>query len=245
VKTNFWPLRAKRSDAADAGLEAELDTLRGTICEMGGLAEAAIREAMEALVRRDAEAAARVVRRDRKIDALETEIERRAVEIIGRCAPTAADLRETVAALKIAGVVERIGDYAKNIAKRVPSVEDSRIRPISLLPEMARIAAEMVHDALDAFAARDPKKAAAVTERDAAVDDFYNSIFRSLLTHMMENPHNITPATHLLFVARNLERIGDHATNVAEMVYFAATGEYLADRPKGADTTAIGAGALD
>ena len=245
MKTNFWPLRAKRSDAADAGLEAELDTLRGTICEMGGLAEAAIREAMEALVRRDAEAAARVVRRDRKIDALETEIERRAVEIIGRCAPTAADLRETVAALKIAGVVERIGDYAKNIAKRVPSVEDSRIRPISLLPEMARIAAEMVHDALDAFAARDPKKAAAVTERDAAVDDFYNSIFRSLLTHMMENPHNITPATHLLFVARNLERIGDHATNVAEMVYFAATGEYLADRPKGADTTAIGAGALD
>ena len=154
---------------------------------------------------------------------------------------TAADLREAVAALKIAGVVERIGDYAKNIAKRVPSVEDSRIRPISLLPEMARIAAEMVHDALDAFAARDAKKAAAVTERDAAVDDFYNSIFRSLLTHMMENPHNITPATHLLFVARNLERIGDHATNVAEMVYFAATGQHLADRPKGADVTGIGA----
>ena len=126
-------------------------------------------------------------------------------------------------------------------AKRVPSVEDSLMRPISLLPEMARIAAEMVHDVLDAFAARDSKKAVAVTERDAAVDDFYNSIFRSLLTHMMENPHNITPATHLLFVARNLERIGDHATNVAEMVYFAATGDYLADRPKGADTTVIGA----
>jgi len=165
------------------------------------------------------------------------------VEIIGQRAPTESDLRELVAALKIAGVVERIGDYAKNIAKRVASLEESQIRPLSLLPEMARIAAEMVHDVLDAFAARDPKKAAAVTERDVAVDDFYNSIFRSLLTYMMENPPNITPATHLLFVARNLERIGDHATNVAEMVYFAATGEHLTDRHKGADTTIIGASA--
>jgi phosphate transport system protein len=224
--------------------DAELDQLRGTVCEMGGLAEAAIQDAMQALVRRDEKAAAKVVERDRRIDALETEIERQAVQIIALRAPMADDLREVIAALKIAGVIERIGDYAKNIAKRVASVEDSKIRPLSLLPEMARIAAEMVHDVLDAFAARDPKKAAAVTERDAAVDDFYNSIFRSLLTHMMENPHNITPATHLLFVARNLERIGDHATNVAEMVYFAATGEYLGDRHKGADTTAIGAGEI-
>jgi phosphate transport system protein len=138
-------------------------------------------------------------------------------------------------------VVERIGDYAKNIAKRVPSVEDSHVRPVSLLPEMARIASEMVHNVLDAFAARDPEKARQVRDRDVAVDDFYNSIFRALLTHMMENPHNITPATHLLFVARSLERIGDHATNVAEMVYFAATGEHLGDRAKGADTTGIAA----
>jgi phosphate transport system protein len=248
VKTNFWPQWLKGNGAAGgehATLDEELDTLRGTICEMGGLAEVAIRDAMEALVRRDPVAAAEVVRRDKKLDALETEIERRVVEIIGRRAPTEADLRDVVAALKIAGVVERIGDYAKNIAKRVASVEDSRIRPLSLLPEMARIAAEMVHDVLDAFAARDARKAAAVRERDAAVDDFYNSIFRSLLTHMMENPHNITPATHLLFVARSLERIGDHATNVAEMVYFAATGDYLGDRAKGADTTAIGAGAIE
>ena len=233
VKTSFWPLRPKKSGLEDSGLGAELDTLRGTICEMGGLAEAAIREAMEALVRRDAEAAARVVRRDRKIDALETEIECRAVEIIGRCAPSDADLREAVAALKIAGVVERIGDYAKNIAKRVPSVEDSKIRPISLLPEMARIAAEMVHDVLDAFAARDAKKAALVTERDAAVDDFYNSIFRTLLTYMMEKPNNIGQSAHLLFIAKNVERVGDHATNIAEMVYYAATGEHMAERLKG------------
>jgi phosphate transport system protein len=102
----------------------------------------------------------------------------------------------------------------------------------------------MVHNVLDAFVQRDAAKAQAVCERDAAVDDFYNSIFRALLTHMMENPHNITPATHLLFVAKNLERIGDHATNVAEMVYFAATGQHLGDRAKGADTTGINAGQL-
>lgn len=243
VKTSFWPKWGKKSEIEGAVLGAELDTLRGTICEMGGLAEAAIREAMQALVRRDAEAAAEVVRRDKKIDALEAEIEGRAVEIIG-CAPVADDLREAVAALKIAGVVERIGDYAKNIAKRVPSVEYSKIEPLSLLPEMARIAAEMVHDVLDAFAQRDPVKAEAVRERDTAVDDFYNSIFRALLTHMIENPHNITPATHLLFVAKNLERIGDHATNVAEMVYFAATGRQLGDRAKGADPAGIQADEL-
>jgi phosphate transport system protein len=248
LKNKFWPDWLKGNGAAGGadkapGLDEELDTLRGTICEMGGLAEVAIRDAMEALVRRDPAAAADVVRRDKKLDALQAEIEHRVVEIIGKRAPTESDLRDLVAALKIAGVVERIGDYAKNIAKRVASVEESQIRPLSLLPEMARIAAEMVHDVLDAFAARDAKKAAAVTERDVAVDDFYNSIFRSLLTYMMENPHNITPATHLLFVARSLERIGDHATNVAEMVYFAATGEHLADRHKGADTTMIGASA--
>jgi phosphate transport system protein len=150
----------------------------------------------------------------------------------------ADDLREVVAALKIVGLVERIGDYAKNIAKRVPAIEDSPdLRPLSLLPEMGRIVAEMVRSALDAFVARDSATAASVCERDRAVDDFYNSIFRTLLTFMMESPNNITAATHLLFVAKNLERIGDHATNIAEMVYFAATGGHLGEREKGADTT--------
>jgi phosphate transport system protein len=209
--------------------DEELDQLRGSILEMGGLAEAAIGDAMEALVRRDPEAAAAVVARDARIDALEIDIERKAVQIIALRAPMADDLRDVVAALKIAGVIERIGDYAKNIARRVVNIEDSKIRPLSLLPEMARIASEMVRNVLDAFAARDAGKAAAVVERDAAVDDFYNSIFRALLTHMMENPQNITPATHLLFVAKNLERIGDHATNVAEIVYFARTGAYFPD----------------
>lgn len=224
--------------------DQELDALRASIAEMGGIAEAAIRDSMEALVKRDAASAARIVERDARIDELEAEVERNAVQIIALRAPMADDLREVVAALKIAGVVERIGDYAKNIAKRVPSVEDSKIRPLSLLPEMARIAGEMVHNVLDAFVQRDAAKAAAVIERDTAVDDFYNSIFRALLTHMMENPHNITPATHLLFVAKNLERIGDHATNVAEMVYFASTGRHLGDRAKGADPARIQADEL-
>ena len=212
--------------------DEELNQLRATISEMGSLAEAAIGEAMEALARRDEEAAARVVEGDRRIDALEAEVERLAVQIIALRAPMADDLREVIAALKIAGVVERIGDYAKNIARRVRSIDGGSIRPISLLPQMARIAGEMVHDVLDAFARRDAEQAIRVCERDAAVDDFYNSIFRALLTHMMENPSTITPATHLLFVARNLERIGDHATNVAEMVYFAATGSHLPERAK-------------
>ncbi|HEX8306942.1 MAG TPA: phosphate signaling complex protein PhoU [Allosphingosinicella sp.] len=216
----------------------DLNQLRASIAEMGGLAESAISAAMRALAERDSEGARQVVDDDKRIDAMEAEIERLAVQIIALRAPMADDLREVVAALKIVGVVERIGDYAKNIAKRVPAIEDSpNLRPLSLLPEMARIVAEMVRSALDAFVARDSARAASVCERDRAVDDFYNSIFRTLLTFMMESPNNITPATHLLFVAKNLERIGDHATNIAEMVYFAATGGHLGEREKGADTT--------
>ena len=216
--------------------DQDLDQLRACIAEMGGRAEAAIRDAMVALMQHDTDLASRVVEEDRKIDLLEAEVERNVVQIIALRAPMADDLRDVVAALKIATVVERIGDYAKNIAKRVPLIEVSTsFKPLSLLPEMSRITSEMVRDVLDAFAARDSDKAVAVCRRDRAVDDFYNSIFRTLLTYMMENPHNITPAAHLLFIAKNLERIGDHATNVAEMVYFAATGIQLTDRPMGED----------
>ena len=212
--------------------DEDLDRLRALIAQMGGLAEHAIGEAMRCLVQRDVDGAMAVVQDDVKLDTLEIEAERRVVQLIALRAPMAGDLREAVAALKISGVVERIGDYAKNIARRVPLLEDSsQLEPLSLLPEMARIATQMVHDVLDAFAARDPKKAVAVTERDVAVDDFYNSIFRALLTFMMEDPAKISEAAHLLFVAKNLERIGDHATNIAEMVYYAATGEHMADRP--------------
>ena len=216
--------------------DEDLDRLRGVISEMGGLAEHAIREAMRCLVQRDLDGAKRIIAEDKKLDALEIEAERRAIQLIALRAPMAGDLREIVAALKISSVVERIGDYAKNIAKRVPLLDDARdIEPLSLLPEMARIATAMVHDVLDAFVARDSEAAVRVCERDQAVDDFYDSIFRALLTFMMENPHNIGQSTHLLFVAKNIERVGDHATNIAEMVYYAATGDYLGDRPKGAD----------
>src|SRR4051794_34825804 len=210
----------------------DIERLRALISQMGGLAEHAIEEAMRCLVQRDVEAAARIVEEDKKLDALEIETERRAVQLIALRAPMAGDLRDVIAALKISGVVERIGDYAKNIAKRVPLLDNvGKIEALSLLPEMARIATEMVHNVLDAFVERDAAAAVAVCERDDAVDDFYDSIFRTLLTHMMENPQTIGQSAHLLFVAKNLERVGDHATNIAEMVYYAATGGHMADRP--------------
>lgn len=214
----------------------DLGELRALVSEMGGRAEAAITDSLQALVRRDLDAAARIVEDDKKIDALEIEIERAAIRLIALRAPMADDLRDVLAALKISGVVERMGDYAKNIAKRVTVLQDAKgIEPLSILPAMGRVVSEMVHSVLDAFSARDAEAAIRVCERDRAVDDFYNSIFRTLLTHMMENPHTITASAHLLFIAKNLERIGDHATNVAEMVYFAATGHQMTERPRGDD----------
>ena len=209
--------------------DEDIERLRGLIMEMGQLAQKAIREAMRCLVEQDIDAALRVVERDKEIDALEIETEKRVVQLIALRAPMAGDLRDAVAALKISGVVERIGDYAKNIAKRVPLLNGAAVEPLSLLPEMARIATDMVTDVLRAFVERDAEAAVRVCERDQAVDDFYDSIFRTLLTHMMENPHNIGQSAHLLFVAKNLERVGDHATNIAEMVYYAATGDHMAD----------------
>lgn len=210
--------------------DEDITRLRGLIAEMGGLAEVAIQQSLDALVRGDKELAAEVVERDAKLDALETEVDAMAVRVLALRAPMADDLREIVAALKIGGVVERIGDYAKNIAKRVGRIEGrSRFEPLTLLPAMGELAAEMVHDVLTAYAARDPVVAREVIERDDKVDAFYDSIFRNLVSHMVENPATISSAAQLLFVARNLERIGDHATNVAEMVHYAATGTYPND----------------
>lgn len=216
--------------------DQDIGQLRGLISQMGGLAESAIADAMIALQRGDATLAERIAADDKRIDAMEAEVERTAVRIIALRAPMADDLREVVAALKIASVIERIGDYAKNIARRVPRIEsEHRIEPLSILPAMGRMAAAMVHDVLNAFAARDPEAALAVCERDNALDDFYDSIFRTLVTFMVENPKTISECAQLLFVAKNLERIGDHATNVAEMVYFAATGVRLVERERGVD----------
>ena len=212
----------------------DLGQLRALVSEMGGRAEAAIADAMEALAKRDLEAAARVVEDDKKIDLLEAEVERQVVRLIALRAPMADDLREVIAALRISAMVERMGDYAKNIAKRVPLLADMQnIEPLAILPAMARAVSDMVRDVLDAFAARDAEAAVKVCDSDRAVDDFYNSLFRTLLTYMMENPHNITASTHLLFIAKNLERIGDHATNAAEMVYQAVTGTTMAERARG------------
>jgi phosphate transport system protein len=216
--------------------DEDLGQLRALISEMGGRAETAIIGSLEALANRDLESAAKIVEGDKKIDELEAEVERQVVRLIALRAPMADDLREVLAALKIAGLVERMGDYAKNIAKRIALLQEARgMDAMAVLPAMGKIAAEMVRNVLDAFVLRDSDAALAVAARDKAVDDFYNSLFRTLLTYMMENPHNITASTHLLFIAKNIERIGDHATNVAEMVYFAATGRQMAERAKGED----------
>lgn len=215
----------------------DLRQLRALIGEMGGLAKDQVDRSVAALVARNADAAAAVVAGDVRIDRLEAEVEQLAISTIARRAPMADDLREVIAALKISAIIERIGDYAKNNAKRVTSIsQDSPIRPMVIVPEMARIVSGMVHDALDAYARRDEKLAQEVWKRDASVDEYYNSLFRALLTFMMENPHHITPSTHLLFIAKNLERIGDHVTNIAEMVFYSVTGEHLTDRQKGDET---------
>ena len=210
--------------------DEDITRLRGLIAEMGGLAVVAIEEAMQALVTGDEELGKKVVARDKKLDALESEVDAMAIRTIALRAPMADDLREIIAALKIGGVLERVGDYAKNIAKRVGRIEGrNRFEPLTLIPAMGELAAEMVHDVLTAFAARDPILAREVIERDQKVDAFYDSIFRNLVSYMVENPATISSAAQLLFVARNLERIGDHATNVAEMVHFAAMGTYPED----------------
>jgi phosphate transport system protein len=207
---------------------------------MGGLCESQIAESVDALMSRNAEAAQIIIENDKRLDALEAEAEALAVRIIALRAPLADDLREIVSALKIAGVLERIGDYAKNIAKRSAVIAQSQpVGPAVIIPEMARLVVEIIRDTLDAFVDRDPVKALALLQRDQQVDEYYNSLFRALLTFMMENPHYITPSTHLLFVAKNLERIGDHATSVAEMVYYSVTGQRPAERPKNDFTSTV------
>lgn len=224
------------NDHTVKAFDDDLNRLRGLVSEMGSRATMAVEQAVAALDTRNREVAARIVAEDKLIDELEAEIEKLVVTTIALRAPMADDLRSMIAALKIAAVLERVGDYAKSIAKRVPLLSTDRsVEAIPLLRSMSEIACEMLRDALAAYAARDPELAEEVTARDKSVDDFYNAIFRALITYMMENPRSISEAAHLLFVAKNLERAGDHATNVAEMVYFTATGRHMAEREKGDD----------
>lgn len=226
--------------------DSDMNELRGMVAEIGGRSEQAIAKAMRALQKGDLELAKQVVAEDKLIDDLEQRIDDLTFQTIALRAPMADDLRELIATFKISGVVERIGDYAKNIAKRVPLVTKSKkLGPISLLPSMSNIASELVRDSLEAFARRDAELALEVSERDQIVDDFYTSIFRATITHMIENPKDIGEAAHLLFIAKNLERIGDHATNVAEMVYFATTGEQMPERDRGDSPTDIWNDAVD
>ncbi len=232
------------TDHTVKAFDDDLNRLRGLVSEMGSRATMAVEQAMIALDTRNRDSAAQIVADDRIIDELESEIEKLVVTTIALRAPMADDLRSMIAALKIAAVLERVGDYAKSIAKRVPLLSvDRSVETIPLLMSMSEIACEMLRDALAAYAAKDPVLAEDVTVRDKSVDDFYNAIFRALITYMMENPRSISESAHLLFVAKNLERAGDHATNVAEMVYFTATGRHLGEREKGDDPAATVPGA--
>ena len=211
----------------------DITRLHGLIAEMGGLAELSVHEAMDALVSGNLDLAQQVIERDKRIDALEAEVDKFAITVLALRSPVADDLRDVIATLKIAGIIERIGDYAKNIAKRVGQISGRRrFEPLTLLPAMNELAAEMVHDVLTAFAARDAEAAAEILTRDSRVDAFYDSIFRNLVSYMVENPATISTAAQLLFVARNIERIGDHATNIAEVVYYSVTGKTLPEREK-------------
>jgi phosphate transport system protein len=214
----------------------DIHHMRSLISQMGGLCETQIAAAIDVLTRRDPQAAMEVVAIDDRIDALEIECEKLAITTIALRAPMAQDLREIIAVLKISAVLERVGDYAKNIAKRATVLSTvQHAQPIVIIPEMGKLVSKMLKDALDAFVDRDNDKAVEVINRDAVVDDYYAALFRSLLTFMMEEPSHITPSMHLLFVAKNLERIGDKATSIAEMVHFAVTGEQILHRPKGDD----------
>ena len=219
--------------------DQELKRLRSLMTQMGGIVETQVALAADAILQRDAASATRAVEEDPKVDALEREVETFVIRLLALRQPVAGDLRQIVAALKITGDLERIGDYAANVAKRSIVLAQFSL-PYSLagLAHMARLVQGQLKSIIDALGDNDAEKATEVWRSDQVVDDIYNALFRELITYMMEDPRNITPCTHLLFIAKNLERIGDHATNIAENLYYAVKGESLPDtRPKG-DTSA-------
>ncbi len=216
--------------------DADLQDLARMIAEMGGLAERQIGDALDALNRHDAGLASIIVAADARIDTLQREIEEKAILTIARRQPMAVDLRDIVGALRVSNDLERIGDLAKNIAKRV-EVVDHELRPRAVMrgvEHMSELVLTQIKDVLDAFARRDVGKAVQVWRSDEEVDAVNNSLFRELLTYMMEDPRNISVCIHLLFCAKNIERMGDHATNIAETIYYIVEGRALTDeRPKG------------
>ena len=214
--------------------DEELSQLRTMIAQMGGLAEEQLGNAIEALIKRDTGLADEVIAGDSRIDALERQIEERAILTIARRQPMARDLREIMGAIRVSSDLERIGDLAKNTAKRAHAIPDGLPRKlVSGLARMGQLAQEQLNNILDAYAQADDEKAMAVWRADEELDALYNSIFRELLTYMMEDPRNISLCTHLLFGAKNMERIGDHTTNIAENIAYMISGRNIAgERPK-------------
>ena len=213
----------------------ELDQLKAEVARMGGLAEAQVSDAVDAVAQRDVPLAQSVVGRDRRLDALQQEIEKKSIRMITLRQPVAQDLRRTVGALKMASILERTGDYAKSIANRALVISEvESVMPLSRsIERMGRLVSERLKDALDSYAAQEVEAAIAVWRNDEEVDAHYDSLFRELLTYMIGDPRMISACAHLLFVAKNLERIGDYATNIAEIVHYEVTGEEIeGDRPK-------------
>jgi len=222
--------------------DRELDTLDRLIAEMGGIAEKMVVEAVDALASADTVLAHQVVSTDPRLDVLQREIENLAVMTIARRQPMAVDLRELIGAIRVAGDLERVGDLAKNIAKRTIKLgTEARVpRAIVGLKHMNEVATESMKDVLDAYAQRDAERAREVWERDVDLDALEDSVFRDLLTHMMEDPRNISFCAHLLFCSKNIERIGDHATNIAETVGYLVMGTPMhSERPRGRQETDI------
>jgi len=222
------------SDHIIKSYDEELTRLQNTLIAMGGLAEAQLASAIQAVVKRDSELAAEVVEGDVRVDQLEKEVEALVVRLLALRQPMARDLREIISALKIGADLERICDYSANVAKRSIALNQAPVvKPAFALPRMARLAQLLIKDVLDAYVHRDAEKAMRVWLGDEELDELYTSLFRELLTYMMEDPRSITAGTHLLFMAKNIERIGDHATNIAETIYFLINGTPLKEtRPK-------------
>jgi phosphate transport system protein len=215
--------------------DEDMGHLNALIAQMGGLAENQVQDAIDALRRGDHDKASVVVARDKQLDALEAEVEKLAIQLIALRAPVASDLRQVVAAFKISGMLERVGDHAKNIARSTLKINDFRFGSLALVPAVAEIAAGMIHSALNAYAAQNAVLAEDVVARDREVDALYRDMIRSLIDHLSEKSANVITATELLLVARNIERIGDNATNIAEAVYYASTGIVMPDRHTAAD----------
>ncbi len=212
----------------------ELEQLNAEVARMGGLSESMVADAIRAVIDRDPALAEEIITRDQRVDTAQADLERKVIRLFALRQPMASDLRHTFAALKISADLERIGDLAKNIAKRSLILNEDEPMVIARgVERMGRIVIAQLKDVLDAYSSLEVSKAVDVWARDEEVDEHYNSLFRELLTYMMEDPRTISGAAHLLFIAKNLERIGDHATNIAEVIHFVVTGEQLVqERPK-------------